>query len=344
MTNDNIPEFAPRSYVMKYGGRPVFVSEFGWTATTTANFLEAALPYLRFRALAGQRVEISALGAAAQAVKTLYLHSAGYLGGIRQFSGVHKLVIDEYPENGIEFSGFPDLEVVYTPWHRKFSKGLAECRNLRRLSVEDAFPEADCSQFSTLPELRKLAINGGLVKSPAGLENCTKLEHLEFVKSKHLVDLGNLGCFAHLATLTLDRLPNLHWHTALPSLTALRRLRLKEIPGLCQKLDLAGLTRLEHVSIVNCRNASVDLGALAAIPNLRSLWLNIPHSGLDLDALLSKPALKIAAFLEQENSAWDDERIKRLAWARGKRIRTIQRVGAGRMRQVQIAFADPLAA
>lgn len=344
MIDENIPEFAPRSYVMKYGGRPVFVSEFGWTGATTTGFLEAALPYLRFRALTGQRVEVSALGAAAQTVRTLYLGNAGYLDGIRQFTRARKLVIDEYPENGIEFGGFPELEVVYTAWHRKFSKGLFECRNLRRLSVEEAFPEEDCRQFSNLSELRKLAFNGGLVKSPVGLESCVKLEHLEFVRSKHLIDLGDLGCFAQLATLSLDRLPNLHWHTALPGLKSLRRLRLKEIPGLCQKLDLAGLTKLENISVINCRNASIDLAALGDIPNLRSLWLNVPHTNLQLDALFAKPTLRNVAFLEQDELAQGDDRLKRMAWARGRRIRTIQRSGVGKTRQVQIVFEESMPA
>jgi len=344
MIEENIPAFAPRSYVLKYGGRPVFVSEFGWTESTTANFLKTGLSHIRFRALTGQRVEVSPLGPASQTIKTLYLNNAGYLGGVRQFSRTRKLVIDAYPENGLDFSEFPELDVVFTAWHRKFSKGIFQCRSLRRLVVDDAFSDEDCRQFSGLPELRNLSFTSGLVKNPVGLEACSRLEQLEFVRARHLIDLGDLTCFPQLASLSLDRLPNLHWHTALSSLSGLKRLRLKDIPGLHQKLDLAGLSKLEYVSIVNCRNASVDRAALQDIPNLRSLWLNIPHSNLKLDVLFAKPALKNVAFLEQDDTVLGDDKLKRLAWSRGKRIRAIQRTGQGRNRQVQIVFEESVLA
>lgn len=340
MIAEHYSDFAPRCYVLKYGGRPVFVSEFGWTESTTDAFRKAELPNIRFRGLTGQRIEVSPLGAISQGIRALYLSSAGYLGGVRQFDRTRRLVIDQYPENGVEFGGFPELEVIYTAWNRRFSKAIFQVSNLRKLSVEDAFPEEDCRHFSVFPELRRLSFTAGLLKTPDGLEACTKLEHIELVRCAHLTGLGDLRAFSNLSSLSLERLPNLHWHTPLCSLRNLKRLRFKEIPGLCQKLDLVGLSRLESVSVINCRNASVDLGGLGEMPNLKSLWLNVPHSNLSLDALFTKPALKNVGFLERDELSLPDERLKRMAWARGKRIRTIQRTGQGRSRQIQIVFAD----
>lgn len=201
---------------------------------------------------------------------------------------------------------------------------LAPLVGLREVSLEGSnFTDDGCIHFATLTKLRSLALfhpsRNNAAFTGAGLAHLATLPEFE-----NLTLAGaNTGDAAMHAIAKLSRLTNLRlWHNletaegmkALSGMTSLKKLHLgQRLPGRPAKppsftnatiADLAKMSGLEDLSLMEARLSGDALLVLKALPNLKKLTIaqvDIPAADIEkLKAALPKVTVEWKALTEEQ--------------------------------------------
>ncbi|MGJ6121348.1 hypothetical protein QN239_02035 [Mycolicibacterium sp. Y3] len=143
---------------------------------------------------------------------------------------------------------FPHLRVLAIGRGKDFDV-LAELRELRWISVNNtAMPTLDV--LTGLPNIQRVTLGSG---KPPDLSALATLPQLQFL---------DIGQWRQLTNTDL---------AVLSDCTGLRALELSGLPSVTALPDLSRLTHLQVVAIESMKSL-VDIGGLAAAPNLTWLW------------------------------------------------------------------------
>ncbi len=183
------------------------------------------------------------------------------------------------PLRGIgRFERLETLHLIHAPGLEEVS-ALADARALRRLFCEDVRIE----QVPVAPQLTHLACLGSRIQTLAGIGEASGLEWLR-LGGRSVRDLSPIAHLAQLRTL--------HLQGANTSLAPLRALQLTEfiLEGFFHDTQcLRDMSTLERVHIWG---GMADLEAIASLPRLRSLRLDLNQKTFSLKPFLEHPTLE----------------------------------------------------
>jgi hypothetical protein len=313
--------------------------EFGWNAQTTQQFLTQEFRDLSLRAMPDQTMEIPVLGEKANSVKRLLLQGPGRILGIEQFKFVDFVFIDNFPHGGVDFDFFQNLRVVSMAWDRTYSKKVLDCTKLQELYINEGFTATDCEELIKLVELRCIAFSQGKIRCLNGLDRLPHLEEISVAYARNFSTLGDLSNYPKLNSLHLASLPKLEWDWQVNDIKLWRSITLENLPTIQGTLDLTGCREIREIRIVKCPDLTADISGLHDFPNLETLWLADSHKGLNVEDLFSRPKLRFFALtLVDQLAELDDVALRELAARHGRTIKSIDRVGPRKSRQLQVFF------
>lgn len=191
------------------------------------------------------------------------------VGPVMSLSNLRSLQLSTYSKTKIDFSSLPYLEDLALEWnaaHKSlFTHPLLKTAFINRYSGKDL------SKFSTLPQLRSLALASPKIESLAGAE----LRHL-----------NTLGVYAAKKLRGLEGLQNF------PSL---QRLELDESRGVADLSLVGQLRKLRCLSVCNCGPIST-LQPIENLPELRELYFHGTTNVLDgnLEGIAKLPLERVA--------------------------------------------------
>lgn len=201
-------------------------SFWGWKKGKKIDFL-AKYPWVEGISVVDEEIDISVINEL-RSIKWLQLTASKYKGKV-------------------DFSNFPELNVLFCLWNNKDYSNLNSCKECQEVDVWK-FVWNDFQLLKEMTKLRKISLNYGNLQSLNGIENFSCLEDLSFYSMPHLNSLGGLQKVAGtLERLSIQKCKKINDYNSLKELKNLRAFLLSESSAVdsvefihnMQKLDYA---------------------------------------------------------------------------------------------------------
>ncbi len=286
------------------------VCHFGWSEEASHAFENEEIETLE---LSGGSFLIPRLGKKALELKNLEIRTSGIVEGLEQFENIEELTVEFLPENGLDLSLFPKLIDLSFEREKSLEKQLDNLQGLRRILIT-GYSGTDCSVFPSMQQLESLTLIQGRLRSLQGLESCHRLQELDLALIRGLEDI-----------------------TAIHTLSGLKKLSLANLPKAEGTLKISRYPEIEFFYMVKSANLSVDMSGLRGHMGLRKLWLVGSVKKLDWPDVFTLPELEMVS-LPEGPTPLDDDMLRSLATRHGKMMKSIQRTGPKRDRNILIKF------
>jgi len=145
---------------------------------------------------------------------------------------------------------FRSLRVLYLEGHSKNIEVLSELRDLEDVSLR-SITTPDLQYLADLPKLWSLDIKLGGIRGFAGVEGKQSIKYLELWQVRDLRNVDVAGTLAGLQNLFLQSLPHVDSLPGLTDSTALRRIVIENLKGLCDFTALETAPALEEFALLD---------------------------------------------------------------------------------------------
>lgn len=145
---------------------------------------------------------------------------------------------------------FRSLRVLYLEGHSKNIEVLSELRDLEDVTLR-SITTPDLQYLADLPKLWSLDIKLGGIRGFAGVEGKQSIKYLELWQVRDLRNVDVAGTLAGLQNLFLQSLPHVDSLPGLTDSTALRRIVIENLKGLCDFTALETAPALEEFALLD---------------------------------------------------------------------------------------------
>ncbi|MFM8400777.1 MAG: hypothetical protein ACKOAH_23365, partial [Pirellula sp.] len=140
--------------------------------------------------------------------------------------------------------------MLYLEGHSKNIEVLSELRDLEDVTLR-SITTPDLQYLADLPKLWSLDIKLGGIRGFAGVEGKQSIKYLELWQVRDLRNVDVAGTLAGLQNLFLQSLPHVDSLPGLTDSTALRRIVLENLRGLCDFMALETAPALEEFALLD---------------------------------------------------------------------------------------------
>jgi hypothetical protein len=205
------------------------------------------------------------------------------------------------------------LGSVFSDRNKPIEKQIAKLQGLKYVGLV-GYSGVDCLGFTSLSQLRAIALTQGRLQRLDGLEECQALEDISLAYLRNLTDIANLEKLVGLTDISLMSLP--------------------KVAG---TISVSNYPLLQSLYIMSCK-LSVDLSGLSKNQYLKKLALGVLHTNLNWDDLFSLRNLSTVGLIV-DDSAPSDQELMDLSSKYGHALEKIERAGPRKKSHLRLFFS-----
>ncbi|MFZ6732651.1 hypothetical protein ACO0LG_12070 [Undibacterium sp. Ji42W] len=240
----------------------------------------------------------------------------GFLG-LEMLSELTQLDLEDYPPLPVvDLSSLIELRICKMGWSPKiFGERFFSIPVLEEISIT-RYRGVNCVEIGLAKKLRHLKLRHGKLESLNGIEGCSLLEEMRFIKVTGLTSLDGIAACKALRVIEIEKG--------------------SVIENIAE--SFFGCSNLTEVFLEGDFEIA-NLSWIEKNPNMTKFRADAVVLNIDWHKLFGAPKLDEIAFRHIPNALCSDDEIKDIAKSQGKKIQWIEHGGIRRLPWVEIHFA-----